>query len=148
MKKNVGEKYKFIIKSGQALKAALFNLFKFIWEKEKKPDSWRKTTLIQLYKGRGLREELSNQRYLHTKMEIPKFFGHIVTSIAKPNIIENMSPYQIGTKPGHRAQEHLFVTKSMMGLAELNKQAFALQFWDLSKFFDRESLRDGLFLFH
>jgi hypothetical protein len=58
-----------------------------------------------------------------------------VTLVAKPNIFENMSPYQNGTKPGHRAQENLFVIKSMMGLAELNKQAFALQLWDLSKFF-------------
>ena len=64
--------------------------------------------------------------------------------MAKPNIIENMSPYQIGTKPGHRAQEHLFVIKSMMGLAEMNNEAFALQLWDLSKYFDRESLKDGL----
>ena len=56
LKKKAGEKYKFILKSGQAFKSALFNLFKYIWEKEKKPDSWRKTTLIQLFKGQGLRE--------------------------------------------------------------------------------------------
>ena len=55
-----------------------------------------------------------------------------------------MSPYQIGTKPGHRVQEHLFVIKSVIGLAELNNTAIALQLWDLSKYFDRESLADGL----
>ena len=55
-----------------------------------------------------------------------------------------MSPYQIGTKPGHRAQEHLFVIKSLIGLAEHHGRAIALQLWDLSKYFDRESLVDGL----
>ena len=43
LRKKAGEKYKFIIKSGEALKSALFNLFKYIWEKESKPDSWKKT---------------------------------------------------------------------------------------------------------
>ena len=59
-------------------------------------------------------------------------------------MIENMSAYQIGTKPGHRAQEHLFVIKSVMSLAELIDTAIALQLWDLAKYFDRESLADGL----
>ena len=86
----------------------------------------------------------NNQRNLHTKEDIPKFFGHIVTSAAKPNIIGSMTPYQIGTKPGHRAQEHLFVLKSVIGLFEHNRQAIALQLWDLSKYFDRESLVDGM----
>jgi hypothetical protein len=44
-----------------------------------------------------------------------------------------------GTKPGHRVQEYLFVIKSVIGLAELNNTAIALQLY-----FDRESLADGL----
>ena len=100
--------------------------------------------LIQLYKGKGPRENLDNNRNIHTKLDIPKFFGHIVATAAKPNIFKHMSPYQIGTKPGHRVQEHLFVIKSVIGLAELNNTAIALQLWDLSKYFDRESLADGL----
>jgi hypothetical protein len=87
---------------------------------------------------------MDNMRNLHTKMDIPKFFGHIVTTAAKPNLFEHMTPYQIGTKPCHRAQEHLFVIKSVIGLAELSNRAIALQLWDLSKYFDRESLVDGL----
>ena len=62
LRKKAGEKYTFLIKSGEALKSALFNLFIYIWEKESKPDSWKKTVLIQLYKGSGLREELANQK--------------------------------------------------------------------------------------
>ena len=144
LSKKCGNKYNFIIKSGPSLKSALFKLFKVVWEKEKKPDLWRNTILIQLFKGRGSRTDMNNMRNLHTKQDIPKFFGHIVASAAKPHLNENMSPYQIGTKPGHRAQEHLFVVKSVIGFFEHNKQAVALQVWDLSKFFDRESLVDGL----
>ena len=126
------------------MKAALYNLFKTVWEKEQKPDKWQNTILLQLYKGRGSRGDLNNQRNIHTKQDIPKFFGHIVASAAKPNLLENMTPYQIGTMPGHRAQEHLFVVKSIIGLYELHGKAIALQLWYLSKYFDRESLTNGL----
>ena len=117
-------------------------MFKVIWDTERKPDMWRDTILLQLYKGRGPRESLENLRNIHNKMEIPKFVSHIVTTAAKPHLFENMSPYQIGTKPGHRAQEHLFVIKSIIGLAEHCNRAIALQLWDLSKYFDRENLAD------
>ena len=144
IQKKIGNTYDFIVKSGHSLKAALFNLFRIIWENEQKPDVWRNTVLIQLYKGRGSFQDLNNQRNIHTKLEIPKFFGHIVATAAKPNMMENMSKYQIGTKPGHRAQEHLFAIKSVIGLYEQMGRAIILQLWDISKYFDRESLVDGL----
>ena len=100
--------------------------------------------MLQLYKGRGPRESLENQRNIHTKIDVSKFFGHIVTTAAKLKIFKNMTPFQIGTKPGHRAQEHLFVIKSIIGLAEHMNRAIALTLFNLSKFFDRESLVNGL----
>ena len=115
-----------------------------MWDSEQKPDIWCNSVLIQLYKGCGSCNDLNNQRNIHTKQDIPKFFGHIVTTAAKPSMVNNMSPYQIGTKPGHRAQEHLYVIKSVIGLYENNRKAIALQLWDISKYFDRESLPDAL----
>ena len=55
-----------------------------------------------------------------------------------------MTEFQIGTKPGHRAQEHLFVLKSIIALYNSYDRAVLLQLWDISKFFDREHLRDAM----
>ena len=33
----------------------------------------------------------------------------LVKTAAKDKMIENMTKFQIGTKPGHRAQEHIYV---------------------------------------
>ena len=49
LKKKNGHKYDFIIKSGESYKAALFTLFKIVWERERKPDIWRNTVLLQLF---------------------------------------------------------------------------------------------------
>ena len=93
------------------------------------------------FKGGGSKNDITKYRYIHTKDDIPKLFGHIVISSAKNTIMSNMSKYQIA-KPGHRCQEHTFVIKSVIALYELLKKPLILQLMDLTKYFDRESLKD------
>ena len=143
LKKNK-DKYAFILRGGESLKKSLFNLFSLIWSTEEKPEQWRKTEIIQLYKGKGERNEFGNQRNIHTKSDIPKFFGHSVMYLAKEHMLNNMSKFQIGTKRGHRAQEHLFTLKSIISLYLSHDLPVLVQLYDISKLFDRESLRDGM----
>ena len=144
IKKKPGDKYKFIIKGGEAVKAALFKVCQSVWLSETLPRSWEKTTLIQLYKGKGLKNDLNNMRHIHLKDEFPKFFGHLVVNAGKDIMTKNLSKFQIATKAGHRAQEHIFVLKSVISLYTCMGKPLILQMWDLSKFFDRENLRDCL----
>ena len=144
LKKKNKDKYEFILKGGNDFKEALFKLCGLVWGSEEKPDQWRKTMIIQLFKGKGEKNEFSNQRNIHTKLDVPKFFGHMVMSQAKEKIISNMTKYQIGTKTGHRAQEHLFTLKSVISLYLMLDFPLLVQLYDISKFFDRESLRDGM----
>ena len=141
-------KYDFIIKGGAALKSALLKVCKSVWMSEKMPESWYETTLIQLYKGKGPRNNLENMRHIHIKNEFSKFFGHLVVSKAKPDILRNLSKFQIATKPGHRPQEHLFVLKSYIELNMSMEKAVIIQFFDNSKFFDKESLTDCMNALH
>ena len=78
------------------------------------------------------------------KDEIPKFFGNLVMDQAKETLFSNMSKFQIGTRPGHRAQEHLFVIKSVISLYTKYDQPILLSTWDISKYFDSENLLDVL----
>ena len=61
---------------------------------------------------------------------------------AKETLINNMSKYQIGTKLGHRKQEHLFIVKSVITLYRKLDKAVILSAWDVSKYFDKEYLPD------
>ena len=144
LKKKNKDKYEFILKGGNDFKEALFKLCGLVWGSEEKPDQWRKTMIIQLFKGKGEKNEFSNQRNIHTKLDVPKFFGHMVMSQAKEKIISNMTKYQIGTKTGHRAQEHLFTLKSVIFLYLMLDFPLLEKLYDISKFFGRESLRDGM----
>ena len=60
LKKRKGTKYQFIMKGGAAMKAALYKLCQTVWVSEKLPESWDKSTLIQLFKGKGLSSVLDN----------------------------------------------------------------------------------------
>ena len=68
----------------------------------------------------------------------------MVTSAAKPIIVENMPPNQIGAVSGHRAQEHLFTIKSFIALKEKEKEAVAITLLDLVKYFYSEVLIDAM----
>ena len=60
----------------------------------------------------------------------------------KDTLQENMSKFQIGTKQGHRASEHLFVIKSVIALYLKYDKPVILTLWDVSKYFDSECLPD------
>ena len=122
----------------------IFQLFKKVWDNESRPDQWKNTKTIQVYKGKGESDDLNNHRNIHTKDYLPKAFETIVVEKSKAKIVHQVSKFQIGAIPGHRSQEHLFVLKSTMTLYNMLGIALILQFWDLSKYFDKESLRDGM----
>ena len=48
------------------------------------------------------------------KEDVPKLFGNLVTNLIKEKIVAEISRYQIGAIPGHRAQEHLFSMRSLI----------------------------------
>ena len=48
-----GEKYKFLLNSGQSFKNCFFTLFSRVWNTEVKPQQWRNTVIVQLYKQKG-----------------------------------------------------------------------------------------------
>ena len=96
------------------------------------------------YKGKGKIYEFKNQRFVHTKSENPKAFEYIVMTKAKPKIIAGCSKYQIGALPKHRSAEHLFTLKSTIAWYSILRKPIILQLFDISKFFDREMLKDGM----
>ena len=67
-----------------------------------------------------------------------------VVDFSKPRIVSKCSKFQIGGMPGHRPSEHLFCIKSIMALFEQMDIPLIMQFFDISKYFDSEVLRDAM----
>ena len=64
------DKYEFLVKSGQGMKDCLFELFCKVWATEKKPQQWRDTIIIQIWKGKSDAANFDNQRNINTKKKL------------------------------------------------------------------------------
>ena len=53
-----------------------------------------------------------------------------------------MSMFQIGTKKGHRATEHIYVMKTVWKKYEALNKPLIINLWDFSVFFYSESIID------
>ena len=98
LSKKGSKKYDFILKSGGSYKNALLQLYKSVWKSEIIPKAWTKTTIIQLYKGKGDQLDLNNYRNIHLKDCVPKLFGQKVMNEVKGKLMTNMSKFQLGPK--------------------------------------------------
>ena len=144
IKKKKAEKYKFTINGGKVYRKVLFRLYKKVWHTEQKPVSWERTDCTMLYKLKGSKSEFGNQRFIHSKDEVPKNFEALVIEKAKPKIIQKCSKFQIGGLPGHQSAEHLFTLKSLIALFSSQEEAIIVNCFDLKKYFDSEVLIDAM----
>lgn len=62
----------------------------------------------------------------------------------KEPLLRGSSMYQIGGQPGHRAEEHMFVLKSSVARQRAQGKMVILQGYDVSKFFDKETIEDAV----
>ena len=113
IKSKPGKKYDFIVKGGEGLKEALFNLFQLVWEQEKIPEGWTVSTVTQISKGKPDINNPASLRHIHDKIDLMKMFLTVVMLNAKEVIYDNMSKFQIASEPGHRASENCYVLKSV-----------------------------------
>ena len=113
-----------------------------IWNLEDIPRRWDLTTLKQIYK-KGPKNCLQSYRYVHIKEWMLCLFDGLVFNKIRPKLIENMTKFQIGTKPGHRPQEHIFVLNSVLDLNKKKNSSLIIQTFDISQYFDKHVLKDA-----
>ena len=140
--------YYFLVRAGDRFKEAVFQLCRRMLLEEQFPRSFDDTTLNQIYKGKGKREVLGNNRYIHGKDWLPRITEGMVVEEMKGDILEKSSPYQIVGQPGHQPQEHIFTIKSIIAKFMFLGMMIMLQAFDISKFFDKEVLEDVMNTLH
>ena len=113
-------------------------------EEEKFGNAFGETTLYNIYKGKGKKEDLESMRFIHSKIYLPRAIEALVVDGIKEEILSASSCYQIGGQPGHRSQEHLFTVKSVISKVTEDEQVLIGGVHDMQKFFDKEVLSDVL----
>ena len=110
-------------------------------EEEKFPYIFRETTLHQIFKGgKGRREVLSDNRFIHSKIWLPR----LVEGGLRAPLVDSSSIYQIGGQAGHRVEEMVFTMKSLIAKYKAEKKPIILQLYDIEKYFDKEMMEDAI----
>ena len=98
-----------------------------------------------LYKGKGKRENLNDNRFIHCKEWFPRAAeGLVVQDGLKRCLVDGSSIYQVGGQPGHRPEEMVFVLKSLVARQRQLGKMVVLQCFDVQKFFDKEQMEDAV----
>ena len=114
-KKKRKKTYDFIIKAHKDFQVAIFKFCERMFEEETFPIQFAETILHMIYKGKGQRELLSNNRFVHCKPWFARVVeGLVVGDGLKESLVSKSSMYQIGGQPGHRPEELVFVLKSII----------------------------------
>ena len=132
-------------KAGDKYKNAIFYYMKRIIESEEVPHAFNKTKLTQIWKKKGSALDLNNMRFIHGREWRPRLCEKLVTDNMKPDIIEACPQIQIGGIPGNSSVQHLYTLKIWMKIKEERKENGIFQTFDMSKFFDKESLLDTMY---
>ena len=87
-------------------------------------------------------EDLDANRFIHCKEWLARTVEAMVVKQMEPKIMEATSKFQIGGKPGHRPQEHIFCVKSVISKYLQEKRLIIIACYDIKSFFDKEVLGD------
>ena len=136
--------YDFLVRGGEKFKHSMYLLVRRMIEEERFGRTFGDTTLYNIYKGKGKKEDLENMRFIHSKSYLPRTVEAVLVDGMKEEILAGSSCYQIGGQPGHRSQEHLFTVKSVIAKVTEDNKAIVGGVHDIQKFFDKEVLSDVL----
>ena len=138
--------YDFIVKASKEFQNCIFKFCQEMILKEQFPESFNSTTLHMIFKGgKGRKEILSDNRFIHSKTWMPRLAEALVVEEGmKGPLVENSTMYQIGGQPKHRAEELMFSMKSVIAKERSEKNPVIIQCWDISKFFDKEKIEDAI----
>ena len=79
--------YDFLTKAGDLYKQSIYKLCKRMLKEETFPDSFCETTLHQLWKRKGSRQDLGNHRYIHMKQYLPRLCEALTVNAMKDDIL-------------------------------------------------------------
>ena len=98
--------YKFLIRSGTKYQQSIFKYMQKLIELEEVPSSFKHSTLIQIWKGKGSSLDLNMMRFIHMRSWRPKLLEALVTENMKDDIVSATPNIQLGGMPGAMSVDH------------------------------------------
>ena len=130
---------------GYDLKVSILKLINEIQDKMEIPSFMTWANITSLYKKKGSRESMDNQRGIFGLSIFKKILQNLLFANFYEDIDRNMTDSNIGGRSKRMAKDHLFVLYGIMNSVVHGKEdPIEIQVYDIEKAFDKLWLEDAM----
>ena len=123
--------------AGPDVVQSLSKMFKLIKEELTIPDFFELMSITSIYKNKGVKSDLANERGIFNVSKVRSIFDKIIYSDAYSIIDENMSFSNVGGRKQRNIRDHLFVLYAAINdVINGTGSSFDIQGYDVIKCFD------------
>ena len=129
-------------RGGEGFLKWLYPMVKHFWEKEIAPLIWNRGLITFVFKGKGDREKMNNQRGITVSSTVSMVCEELINN--RMIQLVPLTQSQGGGKKKSSTRDHLFVLRGAMAYALKYKTDLHITFYDVEKAYDRASVEDLL----
>ena len=135
-------KNEFMKRGEKEMVEVMTELMSEVWRREQIPEKWNEGYITSVWKKKGDREEMKNQRGITVSSGV----STIMEELVNDRIIENVSFTQAqgGGKKGSMTCDHLFILYALISLNKKKRKKIILTFYDVQKAYDHADVHDML----
>ena len=131
------------INCGNQLKTLILHVINKVKNTHLTPKQWEMMMITPIYKGKGSRKDLLNQRGIFLTQVICKIWERMIKGRTK-NTTSKINKLQAGSKTGKCPGDQVFLLRSCITHAKYLHQALYLNFYDFRQCFDKLWLEDSI----
>ena len=132
-----GHIYEIFKCGGKDLKKSMLKMFNLVKEKQIYPDILKPSNITSLYKKKGEKADLNNDRGIFNVVKLRSILDRLVYNDKYPIVNSNMSTSNIGARKNRNIRDHLFVVNAIITDVKNTKENLDFEIFDIKKCFDK-----------
>ena len=133
-------------RGGEPMVNLIMPVIESFWREETSPKQWNMGHITNIWKGKGDREVMDNQRGITVSSSI----GTIPEETINQRMVKTIkfTQSQAGGQKGASSTDHIFILKNIMSIAKKEGRHLIISFFNVKKAYDRADMNDMLFILH
>ena len=127
-------------RGGDEMVEFVYPVIEAFWNEETAPGQWNTGVITNIWKGKGDRELMANQRGITVSSSISTIAEEIISSrITK---MAKFTQSQAGGRKEGSTTDHIFTLKNIITIAKKERRKIIITFYDVVKAYDRADMDD------
>ena len=133
-------------RGGEPMVDFIMPVIRAFWVEEEAPPQWNQGIITNVWKGKGDREKMENQRGITVSSSI----GTIAEEVINRRLVKTIkfTQAQAGGQKGASTTDHVFILRNIMEISKKEGRHLLISYFDVKKAYDRADMDDMLYTIH